>query len=179
MVCLNSHKVSVPRGTQGLTRNLNAFTYGAVTRSGPTFQLCSISILHLRWNSADPPVSPITPMSQRPQSIPQHKFRLLPFRSPLLGESFLFLRVLRCFSSPRALHQTYVFSLGCRISHPAGFPIRKPPTLRPHTARRGFSQCTASFVGTQRLGILLAPLLASPSCYGEIEVRVPISTMRC
>ena len=31
-------------------------------------------------------------------------FGLFPFRSPLLRESFLFLRVLRCFSSPRAPH---------------------------------------------------------------------------
>ena len=39
-------------------------------------------------------------------ALPRHRFGLFPVRSPLLGESFiyfLFLRVLRCFSSPRWL----------------------------------------------------------------------------
>ena len=42
---------------------------------------------------------PTTPVRPEP-----HRFGLFPVRSPLLGESlvyFLFLRVLRCFSSPR------------------------------------------------------------------------------
>ena len=45
------------------------------------------------------PRGPTTPMRPEP-----HRFGLFPVRSPLLGESltcFLFLRVLRCFSSPR------------------------------------------------------------------------------
>jgi hypothetical protein len=37
-------------------------------------------------------------------------FGLFPVRSPLLGEYFLFLEVLRCFSSPGSLHPAYVFS---------------------------------------------------------------------
>ena len=47
----------------------------------------------LRWRG------PTTPVRPEP-----HWFGLVPVRSPLLGESltcFLFLRVLRCFSSPR------------------------------------------------------------------------------
>ena len=40
------------------------------------------------------------------------RFRLLRVRSPLLAEC-LFLRVLRCFSSPGALHLVYVFNQGC------------------------------------------------------------------
>jgi hypothetical protein len=40
-------------------------------------------------------------------TLTQLGFRLLPFRSPLLGKSSLFLRVLRCFSSPRALRYAY------------------------------------------------------------------------
>jgi hypothetical protein len=43
-----------------------------------------------------------------------------------------------------------------------GFPIRVSPALRLHTAYRGFSQCTAPFFGSCRLGIHQAPLLASP-----------------
>ena len=42
------------------------------------------------------------------------RFRLFPFRSPLLRESlrFLFLRVLRCFTSPGFASRTYEFSAG-------------------------------------------------------------------
>ena len=40
---------------------------------------------------------------------PKRRFGLFPVRSPLLGESFLFLGVLRCFSSPGSLHPAYVF----------------------------------------------------------------------
>ena len=40
------------------------------------------------------------------------RFGLLRVRSPLLPELFLFLGVLRCFSSPAYLHRTYVFGPG-------------------------------------------------------------------
>ena len=46
----------------------------------------------------------------QPQLCKQNWFELFPVRSPLLGKSFLFLQVLRCFSSLGALPQTYVFS---------------------------------------------------------------------
>ena len=49
------------------------------------------------------------------------RFRLLRFRSPLLTE-YLFLRVLRCFSSPGALYPAYVFSRECLGITPGGFP---------------------------------------------------------
>ena len=39
-----------------------------------------------------------------------HWFGLFRFRSPLLAESFLFLRLLRCFSSPGSLGPGYVFT---------------------------------------------------------------------
>lgn len=51
-------------------------------------------------------------------------FGLFPFRSPLLRESifFLFLRVLRCFSSPGVPHIRYVFTyMYCSITN-SGFP---------------------------------------------------------
>lgn len=49
-------------------------------------------------------------------------FRLLPVRSPLLREYFLFLGVLRCFSSPTYLHPAYVFSGGYRAITPGELP---------------------------------------------------------
>ena len=38
------------------------------------------------------------------------RFRLIPVRSPLLGEWFLFLVVLRCFSSHGSLHTPILFN---------------------------------------------------------------------
>src|SRR5437773_1689494 len=49
------------------------------------------------------------------------RFRLLRFRSPLLTEC-LFLRVLRCFSSPGALYPAYVFNRECLGITPSGLP---------------------------------------------------------
>jgi hypothetical protein len=46
---------------------------------------------------------PITPIEQRLRALASNRFGLLPVRSPLLGQSlvwFLFLGLLRCFSSP-------------------------------------------------------------------------------
>ena len=45
------------------------------------------------------PASRSTPIPHRRQPLPRDRFGLLPVRSPLLGESSLFLPVLRCFSS--------------------------------------------------------------------------------
>ena len=50
-----------------------------------------------------------------PSNISIRRFGLFPFRSPLLRKSFvyfLFLRVLRCFSSPGSLPLPYVFRQG-------------------------------------------------------------------
>ena len=53
-----------------------------------------------------------------------HEFGLFPFRSPLLGEylRFLFLRVLRCFTSPGIAPTAYEFSGGSHNMTRAGFP---------------------------------------------------------
>ena len=107
-----SDRVSVPRRTQVLRRSLFDFVYGAVTLYGLPFQISSttkqICNSYMR--------SPTTPLPYRP------RFGLFPFRSPLLGKSFLFLKVLRCFSSLRSLcypmcsdNSTKVFTFG-------GFP---------------------------------------------------------
>src|SRR5207253_10134964 len=49
------------------------------------------------------------------------RFRLLRVRSPLLTE-YLFLRVLRCFSSPSSLYPAYVFNRECLGIPPDGLP---------------------------------------------------------
>ena len=84
------------------------------------------------------------------------RFGLLPFRSPLLGESldyFLFLRVLRCFSSPRSPPRT---KTGIPAK-PVGCPIRRPADQRPLAPTRGLSQLVTSFIASASQGIRHAP----------------------
>ena len=66
---------------------------------------------------------------------------------------FLFLRVLRCFSSPgspRTSIRSQAFSLG-------GCPIRTLPDQALFAGPRDFSQLTASFLACRSQGILHAP----------------------
>ena len=65
---------------------------------------------------------PHNPSPTTPAGLTWAWFRLLPVRSPLLGEYCLFLGVLRCFSSPTYLHTPYVFRRGWRGMTPAGLP---------------------------------------------------------
>ena len=91
-----------------------------------------------------------------PSGLTPYRFRLFPFRSPLLGESLL-------LSSPQGteMFQFPWFPLpalcvqagvtphdGCRVS-PFGHPRIKAGSAAP----RGFSQPPASFIGARRQGI--------------------------
>ena len=63
------------------------------------------------------------PLWTTPAGLASPGFRLFPFRSPLLGESlvcFLFLRVLRWFTSPGWLPQSYVFSSRVALHYQCG-----------------------------------------------------------
>ena len=89
------------------------FVYGAVTPFGAPFQNASPSdelcnSLRLLPKS---PVGPTTPVQHRRQAVPLHRFRLFPFRSPLLRESRLlsFPRGTEMFQFPRSPPPPYVF----------------------------------------------------------------------
>jgi hypothetical protein len=58
----------------------------------------------------------------QPQPTCMNWFGLLRFRSPLLTESFLFLQVLRCFSSLSSPLYCYVFTIGSAGIPRRGFP---------------------------------------------------------
>ena len=76
--------------TQDTTRSLSVLSYGTVTLFGVTFQrLCLTYGSHV--------------VVLLPQQDKSRWFGLFRFRSPLLTESILvlFLRILRCFTSPR------------------------------------------------------------------------------
>ena len=66
---------------------------------------------------------------------------------------FLFLRVLRCFSSPRWPPA----DAGWRAFSTPGCPIRASADQRLHAPPRGFSQLAAPFVASWSLGIRHAP----------------------
>ena len=102
------------------------------------------------------PLGPTTPNWQRHQAIPPVRFRLIPFRSPLLRELLL-------LSSPRGteMFQFPRFPLlvlcvrarvtphdGCRVS-----PFGHPRVEAWSAAHRGFSQPPTSFIGIRRQGI--------------------------
>ena len=84
----------VTRATQDSAIIVSVYPYRAFTFCGASFRMLPVQ----RYNKYRGPTTP-----QMPQG--HLRFRLFPVRSPLLGESliyFLFLRVLRCFSSPRS-----------------------------------------------------------------------------
>jgi hypothetical protein len=132
--------------------------YGAITLCGATFQ--NASTRHQFCNSVENLMlllfGPTTPNWQRHQALPPARFRLFPFRSPLLGESRLlsFPRGTEMFQFPRfpppaLCVQTGVTPHdGCRVS-PFGHPRIKALSAAP----RGFSQPDTSFIGARRQGI--------------------------
>ena len=80
-----------------------------------------------------------------------------PFARRYLGNHFcfLFLRVLRCFSSPRLpppqVGIPHLCGMGC--------PIRKSADRRPFAPPRGLSQLVTSFFAVKSQGIPCAPLV--------------------
>ncbi len=68
---------------------------------------------------------------------------------------FLFLRVLRCFSSPGSL------PFGCAIFNCTGYPIRKSTNQRLFASPRSLSQLITSFFAVESQGIPHTPFINS------------------
>ena len=94
MVPADSARISrVPAYSGAVWRRQQVFAYGAFTLCGAAFQPLRLTSA---VRSGDGPTTPR-------EALPPPRFGLLRVRSPLLAQSlvcFLFLRVLRCFSSP-------------------------------------------------------------------------------
>ena len=110
-------------------RRLQCFVYGALTLCGGTFQIPSTT--QQLCNSAERlvtlPSGPTTPHRQRHQALPPARFRLFPFRSPLLGESLLlsFPRGTEMFQFPRSPLPALCVQAGVpSFFATVGFPIR-------------------------------------------------------
>ena len=108
----------------------------------------------ISWSS-----NPATPVTQRMPTLTRYKFGLFPFRSPLLRKSlrFLFLALLRCFSSCRSL----LYPM-CSGIDDLGLPDRVSPfgNLRIKTlltAPRSIWPSHASFIASWYQGIHQKP----------------------
>ena len=80
---------------------------------------------------------------------------------------FLFLRVLRCFSSPRWPPAT----AGCHPFRMTGCPIRRSADQRSFAPPRGFSQLISSFIASESQGIRHAPLPTFLSSLAPFKAR--------
>ena len=132
----------------GYSLLLNNFTYGAFTLFRRAFQHCSIIVLNGLW-------------SPSPHTYCYLWFGLFRFRSPLLSESlfyFLFLWVIRCFSSPGSLHYT-IYSCNDNVMLlTLSSLIRISTDQCLFATPRSFSQLVTSFFGAMYQGILLYAL---------------------
>jgi len=74
--------------------------------------------------------------------------------TPRIVIYFLFLALLRCFSSGGSLSTILCIQIEMHTAWPvAGFPIRRSPDNSLLTATRSLSQSSTSFIGNIRLGI--------------------------
>ena len=125
----------VCRITQGHPRVALDFGYGDFTLYVGTFQVLHLSI-------GIPHRGPTTPETSL-------RFGLFRFRSPLLTESilFLFLRLLRCFTSPGIAYLSLFYSgKNDDVLTSPGYPIRKSPDQSVIAAPRSLSQLSTSFI---------------------------------
>ena len=132
-----SHRITRVLWYSGYPPLVFDFAYGTFTLSGSAFQPSSTIS---NFDSAGP----------QPRYSVESRFGLIRVRSPLLTESnfFLFLRLLRCFSSPGSPRYTIYSCNGDGPLRPPGFPIRISMDQCLLTAPHGFSQLTASFFGS-------------------------------
>lgn len=144
------------------------YTYGAITRSGTAFQLTSAS--HTISNSAHP-------WQQMYETLPQPQPCnpcQVSHRTGLAYSDFarhysrnhycfLFLWVLRCFTSPRSLHTPYFIQVQV-TGHNSSWvtPFGNPRINARLPTPQGISQAPTSFIGSRCQGIHHAPL---PTCH--------------
>ena len=148
MVLAFSDRIPRVPSYSGYSLRSNSFAYGAVTRFGCAFQHSSTTVLTgLR--------------SPSPLQYYYCWFGLFRFRSPLLSESllyFLFLWVIRCFSSPRSLRITIDSLYDTITLLMVSSLIRISTDLCLFATPRSFSQLVTSFFGAMYQGILLYAL---------------------
>ena len=165
MVLPDSHRV--PRAPWYLGYRPGGYIFSPTGLSPPVVVLSST--LRLKYTFVTPwTVCNLSrPVPQPPANNGCSLLHLLglgssPFARRYLGNHccFLFLGVLRCFSSPGAPPYPMCSGMDAWVLTQAGSPIRVSPDQRLFAATRGFSQLTTPFVGPKRQGIHRVPLVA-------------------
>ncbi len=137
----------VSRATQELPRAIEHFGYGDLT-------LCVASFQMLRLCSQVPRWGPTTPGNMSP-GLGFSVFARRYLRNRFL---FLFLRLLRCFTSPGIAFPFLFYSeRNDTVLSVPGYPIRKSPGQSLFAAHRCLSQLITSFIAFQHQGIHYVP----------------------
>ena len=144
----------MPRGTQVSASSPLSFAYVAITLYGRSFQSASTRERIGNSTVADPttPASPEGETGLGYSDFARHYYRN--------HGCFLFLQVLRWFTSLGSLVPNYGFIGPYAGFTSVGFPIRKSPDQSLLAALRGLSQLATSFIAFFRQGIHHAPLVA-------------------
>ena len=145
-----TYSVRIPRVPtySGYSPAFNDFNYGTFTLFHESFQISSSIVASPFW-------SPL------PRTYCYMRFGLVRFRSPLLSESliyFLFLRVMRCFSSPGSPLLTMDSSIDTTTLLVVSSLIRISVVQRLFATTHSFSQLVTSFFGAMYQGIHLYAL---------------------
>ena len=103
----------------------------------------------------------MTPNAQRPV-LARIRFRLIPFRSPLLGESISLSVPMgtEMFQFPTFASPAYVFSRRCRVFSPGGLPHSDISGSTLFGSSPELFAAYTSFIASWRQGIRHAPLVA-------------------
>ena len=144
MVLAYSVRISRVPTYSGYSLIIKVFNYGTFTLFHVSFQ---ISSSNFNFSSGSP----------LPHTYYYIWFGLFRFRSPLLSESlfyFLFLRVIRWFSSPGSPRMTIDSSYDNTTLLVLSFLIRTSAGQRSFATLRSFSQLVTSFFGAMYQGIL-------------------------
>ena len=155
----------VPRRTWGGHRRPKAFAYGAITLSRRSFNTVPLTFGFLTPRRVrNPGRGPLYPHPATPAGLHRAGLGFSGFARRYCRNHccFLFLWVLRWFTSPRSPPDAYfVRRRGPTAFAVGGSPIRTFPDPRPRAAPRDFSQLTTSFFAAISQGIRRRPLYAS------------------
>src|SRR5215210_4784955 len=165
MVPAGSDRVSRARPYSGTCQGRPCvFAYGAITLCGVNFHSLRLTHNFVTRRPAGRRIEtgPTTPRRQRLPSITSSRFRLFPFRSPLLRESrFLsFPRVTKMFQFTRLALPSLCIQLRVRAHYHAWVsPFGNPRVKGWSAPHRGLSQPPTSFIASWRQGIHRVPFV--------------------
>ena len=150
-------------GTRVSRRRGIAFVYGAVTLYGRPFHAVRLALpLVTPWRLCRASLEIPRLQFSNAGRLALNRFRLIPVRSPLLGELLIafFSSGYLDVSVPQVCDRWLCIHQRLAGSPCAGCPIRRSPGQSLLAAHRSFSQLSTSFIASHCLGIHRAPFVA-------------------